>query len=48
MKIENYKRAERRGDIIWDSKVAAFCFGQGFLVHYLSENMVVIGNKFNK
>lgn len=40
--------AERRGDIIWDSKAAAFCFGQGFLVHYPSENMVVIGNKFDK
>lgn len=40
--------AERRGDINWDSKAAAFCFGQGFLVHYPSENMVVIGNKFDK
>lgn len=40
--------AERRGDIIWDSKAVAFCFGQGFLVHYPSENMVVIGNKFDK
>lgn len=39
--------AERRGDINWDSKAAAFCFGQGFLVHYPSENMVVIGNKFD-
>lgn len=40
--------AERRGDINWDSKAAAFCFGQGFLVHYSSEDMVVIGNKFDK
>lgn len=40
--------AERRGDINWDSKAVAFCFGQGFLVHYPSENMVVIGNKFDK
>lgn len=40
--------AERRGDINWDSKAAAFCFGQGFLVNYPSENMVVIGNKFDK
>lgn len=39
---------EKRGDINWDSKAAAFCFGQGFLVHYPSENMVVIGNKFDK
>ena len=39
---------ERRGVIAWDSKAAAFCFGQGFLVHYPSENMVVIGNKFDK
>ena len=38
--------AERIGDINWDSK--AFCFGQGLLVHYSSENMVVIGNKFDK
>lgn len=40
--------AERRGDINWDSKAAAFCFGKDFLVHYPSENMVVIGNKFDK
>lgn len=40
--------AERRGNINWDSKAAAFCFGQGFLVHYPSENMVVIGNKHDK
>ena len=40
--------AERRGDINWDSKAAAFCFGQGFLVHNSSEDMVVIGNKFDK
>lgn len=38
--------AERIGDINWDSK--AFCFGQGLLVHYSSEDMVVIGNKFDK
>lgn len=40
--------AERRGDINWDSKAAAFCFGQCFLVNYSSEDMVVIGNKFDK
>lgn len=40
--------AERRGDINWDSKAAAFYFGQDFLVHYHSEDMVVVGNKFNK
>ena len=47
--IVKYKdnNAERRGDINWDSKAAAFCFGQDFLVHYLSENMEVIGNKFD-
>ena len=39
--------AERRGSITWDSKAASFCFGQDFLVHYPSENMVVIGNKFD-
>lgn len=39
--------AERRGDINWDSKAAAFCFGQDFLVHYPSENMEVIGNEFD-
>ena len=37
--------AERIGDINWDSK--AFCFGQGLLVHYSPEDMVVIGNKFD-
>lgn len=48
--IITYKdnNAERRGNINWDSKAAAFCFGQGFLVHYPSENMVVVGNKFDK
>lgn len=40
--------AERRGNINWDSKAAAFCFGQCFLVNYSSEDMVVIGNKFDK
>lgn len=40
--------AERRGDINWDSKAAAFCFCQDFLVHYHSEDMVVVGNKFDK
>lgn len=40
--------AERSGDINWDSKAAAFCFGQDFLFHYSSEDMVVIGNKFDK
>ena len=40
--------AERRGAITWDSKVTSFCFGQDFLVHYPSENMIVVGNKFDK
>ena len=40
--------AERIGNINWDSKAAAFCFGQDFLVHYPSEDVVVIGNKFDK
>lgn len=40
--------AERRGDINWDSKAAAFYFGQDFSVHYHSEDMAVVGNKFNK
>lgn len=39
--------AERRGGINWDSKAAAFYFGQDFLVHYPSENMVVVGNEFD-
>ena len=40
--------AERRGDINWDSKAVAFCFGLDFLYHYFSECMVVVGNKFDK
>ena len=40
--------AERRGDINWDSKAAAFCFGQDFLFYYSSEDMVVVGNKYDK
>ena len=39
---------ERIGDINWDSKTAAFCFGCDFLCNFPSENMVVIGNKFDK
>lgn len=39
--------AERRGSINWDSKAAAFYFGQDFLVHYPSENMIVVGNEFD-
>ena len=46
--IYKYNDAERRGTIIWDSKAASFCFGQDFLVHYPSENMIVVGNKFDK
>ena len=47
--IVTYKdnNAERRGVIVWDSKAAAFCFGQDFLVHYPSENMEVLGNEFD-
>lgn len=40
--------AERRGTINWDSKTAAFCFGCDFLYNFPSENMVVVGNKFNR
>ena len=40
--------AERRGVIVWDNKSIAFCFGYGFfLCHFPSENMEVIGNKFD-
>ena len=48
--IVTYKdnNAERRGDINWDSKAVAFCFGLDFLYHYFSERMVVVGNKFEK
>lgn len=48
--IVKYKdnNAERKGDINWDSKAAAFCFGCDFLVHYLSEYMEVVGNEFEK
>ena len=40
--------AERRGTINWDSKTASFCFGCDFLCNFPSENMVVVGNKFNR
>ena len=49
--IVKYKdnNAERRGVIVWDNKSIAFCFGYGFfLCHFPSENMVVVGNKFDK
>lgn len=48
--IVTYKdnNAERKGAIVWDSKSIAFCFGYGFfLCHFPSENMEVIGNKFD-
>lgn len=48
--IVTYKdnNAERRGVIVWDNKSIAFCFGYGFfLCHFPSENMEVIGNKFD-
>lgn len=44
MVIYKDNNAERRGNINWNSEATAFCFGQDFLVHYPSENMVVIGN----
>ena len=46
--IVKYKdnNAEKRGDINWDSKAVAFCFGCDFLCNFPSENMVIIGNKF--
>ena len=48
MVIHKDNNAERRGTINWDSKTAAFCFGCDFLCNFPSENMVVIGNKFDK
>ena len=45
----NLKRSSlSSGDINWDSKAVAFCFGLDFLYHYFSERMVVVGNKFEK
>lgn len=48
--VVTYKdnNAERRGIINWDSKAVAFCFGYDFLCNFPSENMVIIGNKFDK
>ena len=48
MVIYKDNNAERRGDINWDSKTAAFCFGCDLLCNFPSENMVVVGNKFDK
>ena len=48
MVIYKDNNAERRGDINWDSKTAAFCFGCDFLCNFPSENMVVVGNKLDK
>ena len=46
--VVTYKdnNAERRGINNWDSKAVAFCFGCDFLCNFPSENMVIIGNKF--
>lgn len=38
----------RKGAINWNSKFSAFCFGNASLYYFPSENMVVIGNKFDK
>lgn len=41
--------AERRGAIVWDNELTAFCFEKGFfLCHFPSKNMVIVGNKFDK
>ena len=48
MVIYKDNNAERRGTINWDSKTAAFCFGCDLLCNFPSENMVVVGNKFDK
>ena len=45
--IYKYNDTERRGTITWDSKTAAFCFGCDFLYNFPSENMVIVGNKFD-
>ena len=45
--IHKDNNAEKRGNINWDSKAAAFCFGLDFLYHFSSECMVVIGNEFD-
>lgn len=37
--------------MVFDDKkieAAAFCFGQDFLFYYSSEDMVVVGNKYDK
>ena len=40
---------ERKGVINWNEELTAFCFGYYLLLcHFPSENMVVIGNKFDK
>ena len=49
--IIKYKdtNGERKGIINWNEKLTAFCFGYYILLcHYYSENIVVIGNKYNK
>lgn len=38
----------RKGAINWNSKFSAFCFGNASLYYFPSENMVVIGNTFDK
>lgn len=48
--IIKYKdtNVERKGIINWNEELTAFCFGYYFLLCYFpSENMVVVGNKFN-
>ena len=49
--IVKYKNTngERKGIINWNEELTAFCFGYYFLLcHFPSENMVVVGNKFDK
>ena len=48
--IIKYKNTneERRGTINWNEELTAFCFGYYLLLCYFpSENMEVVGNKFD-
>lgn len=40
--------AERRGEISWSNQMSSFSFGCGLLLHFPTNCMVVIGNKFDK
>lgn len=48
MVIYKDDNAERRGEISWSNQMSSFSFGCCLLLHFPTNCMVVVGNKFDK